>query len=167
MSLLRGGDAFPALELVEVGGTRRTIPAVFAGQYGVVLFSRGAGCRPCVEQLRAFQRGLRRLSAAGIAVVAVTADEEPITAELVARYGLTFPIGHSTDVGQIAAATGAFVTVDPPQLQTTGFVLDPDGKVVISVYSCGTLGQLLPDDVLELVRELPQHADATRQEAER
>lgn len=45
MSLLRGGDAFPALELVEVGGTRRTIPAVFAGQYGVVLFSRGAGCR--------------------------------------------------------------------------------------------------------------------------
>ena len=57
--------------------------------------------------------------------------------------------------------------MDPPQLQTTGFVLDPDGKVVISVYSCGTLGQLLPDDVLELVRELPQHADATRQEAER
>ena len=120
-----------------------------------------------MEQLRAFQRGLRRLSAAGIAVVAVTADEEPITAELVARYGLTFPIGHSTDVGQIAAATGAFVTVDPPQLQTTGFVLDPDGTVVISVYSCGTLGQLVPDDVLELIRELPQHADANRKRADR
>ena len=167
MSLLRGGDAFPALELLEVGGTRRTIPAVFAGQYGVVLFSRGAGCRSCVEQLRAFQRGLRRLSAAGISVVAVTADEEPITAELVARYGLTFPIGHSVDVEQITAATGAFVTVDPPQLQTTGFVLDPDGTVVISVYSCGTLGQLVPDDVLELIRELPQHADANRKQADR
>lgn len=130
-------------------------------------FSRGASCRSCVEQLRAFQRGLRRLSAVDIAVVALTADEEPMITELVSRYGLTFPIGHSTDVGQIAATTGAFVTMDPPQLQTTGFVLDPDGKVVISVYSCGTLGQLLPDDVLELVRELPQHADATRQEAER
>lgn len=43
MSLLRGGDAFPPLELVEVGGPRRTIPAEFAGQYSVVLLELSVG----------------------------------------------------------------------------------------------------------------------------
>ena len=41
-------------------------------------------------------------------------DYADTTAELVGEYGLTYPIGHSADVEQIAAATGAFVTVDPP-----------------------------------------------------
>jgi peroxiredoxin len=152
--LLRAGDEFPPLDLVQVGGGRLPIPTALAGRYGVVLFSRGGRCRSCVEQLRAFHRGLPRLDDAGIGVVVLTADDEDTTAELVGEYGLTYPIGHSADVEQIAAATGAFVTVDPPQLQTTGFVLDPAGAVLISVYSCGVLGQLLPDDVLDLVREI-------------
>jgi hypothetical protein len=33
-------------------------------------------------------------------------------------------------------------------------VLDPTGNVIISVCSCGAIGQLIPDDVLELVRDL-------------
>jgi hypothetical protein len=53
----------------------------------------------------------------------------------------------------IAEATGAFVTLEPPQLQSTGFVINPDGRVALSLYSCGAIGQLLPDDVLELVRD--------------
>jgi len=76
---------------------------------------------------------------------------------------LTYPIGHSADPATIADATGAFVTIDPPQLQSTGFVIDPDGKVAVSVYSCGAVGQLPPDDVLDLVRDA--HADQARAEA--
>ncbi|MGH7919118.1 MAG: hypothetical protein ACREQM_04115 [Candidatus Dormibacteraceae bacterium] len=37
----------------------------------------------------------------------------------------------------MARATGAFVNLDPTYLQSTGFVLDPAGKVVVSVYSSG------------------------------
>ena len=33
----------------------------------------------------------------------------------------------------------------------TGFVLDPDGNVVVSVYSSGAIGRLDPDDVAGLV----------------
>jgi hypothetical protein len=61
---------------------------------------------------------------------------------LAGRYGLTYAIGHSADPASIADATGAFVTLEPPQLQSTAFVIDPDGRVVLSLYPCGAIGQL-------------------------
>ena len=51
-----------------------------------------------------------------------------------------------------ADLTGAFVNPDQVYLQSTGFVLDPQGKVVVSVYSSGAIGRLVPDDVAGLVR---------------
>jgi hypothetical protein len=59
-----------------------------------------------------------------------------------------------------AAVTGAFVNPGPVHLQSTGFVLAPDGKMVVSVYSSGTIGRLLPEDVLDLVHYLREHAEA-------
>jgi hypothetical protein len=41
---------------------------------------------------------------------------------------------------------------------STGFVLDPAGKVVVSVYSSGAIGRLAPDDVAGLVRYVREHA---------
>jgi len=43
-------------------------------------------------------------------------------------------------------------------LQSTGFVLDPAGKVVVSVHSSGAIGRLVPDDVARLVRCVRKHA---------
>ena len=43
-------------------------------------------------------------------------------------------------------------------LQSTGFVLDPAGNVVVSVYSSGAIGRLVPDDVIGLVRYLREHS---------
>ena len=54
------------------------------------------------------------------------------------------------DARAIAGLTGAFVNPDPAYLQSTGFVLDPAGKVVVSVYSSGAIGRLVPDDVAGL-----------------
>ena len=42
MSLLNPGDTFPELMLTVPGGTTVTVPEAFAGQFGVVLFYRGA-----------------------------------------------------------------------------------------------------------------------------
>ena len=55
--------------------------------------------------------------------------------------------------------TGAFVNPDPVYLQSTGFVLDPEGKVIVSVYSSGAIGRLVPEDVIGLVRYLREHAN--------
>jgi hypothetical protein len=38
-----------------------------------------------------------------------------------------------------------------------GFVLDPAGKVVVSVYSSGAIGRLVPGDVTGLVRCVRGH----------
>ena len=45
-------------------------------------------------------------------------------------------------------------------LQSTGFVLDPAGRVVVSVYSSRAIGRLVPEDVINLVRYLREHAQA-------
>ena len=46
-------------------------------------------------------------------------------------------------------------------LQSTGFVLDPAGKVLVSAYSSGAIGRLVPDDVGGLVRYVRRHAAAS------
>lgn len=160
MPLLHPGDRFPTLDVPRAGGTL-ILPDALAGSFGVVLFYRGAWCPYCNAQLRAFQRATDALAGVGAKVVALSVDDQVTTDELVAKHGLTFPVGHSADAQAIAAATGAFVDPDRGFLQSTGFVLDPDGQVVVSVYSSGAIGRLVPDDVVGLVRYLAQHAAAS------
>jgi peroxiredoxin len=160
MPLLSPGDSFPALTLTPPGGPALTLPDALAGEFGVVLFFRGAWCPYCNAQLRAFQRACDSLEHTGIKVVALSVDNEPTTAELIAKHGLTFPVGHSADAAAVAGLTGAFVNPDPVFLQSTGFVLSPAGKVVVSVYSSGAIGRLVPEDVIGLVRYMRDHAAA-------
>jgi peroxiredoxin len=160
MPLLSPGDAFPRLSLSVPGGQAVQVPEAFAGHYGVLLFNRGAWCPYCNAQLRAFQRASATLADAGARVASLSVDDEATTAELIARYGLTFPVGFGADARAIAGLTGAFVNPDPVYLQSAGFVLDPRGKVVVSVYSSGAIGRLVPEDVAGLVRYTRQHAAA-------
>ena len=158
-ALLGPGDAFPFLHVTLPDRTLQ-VPGDLAGSYAAVLFYRGSWCPYCNAQLAAFQRALPQLTEAGIAVVALSVDDAPTTAALVAKRHLTFPVGSGADARAIAAATGAFVNEEPLHLQSTGFVLDPDGRVVVSVYSSGAIGRLAPEDVLGLVRYDRSHAAA-------
>jgi peroxiredoxin len=117
----------------------------------VILFNRGSWCPYCNAQLRAFQRHSEQFDGLDVKVVSLSVDDEPTARELIAKHGLTFPVGHSADAAAIHEATGAFVNADPVHLQSTGFVLDPDGNVIVSVYSSGAIGRLAPEDVAGLV----------------
>jgi len=143
------------------GGDTLTLPDALAGGFGVVLFYRGSWCPYCNAQLRAFQRASDKLAEVGAKVVALSVDDQATTAELIDKHGLTFQVGHSADARAVAEVTGAFVNDDPTFLQSTGFVLDPNGRVVISVYSSGAIGRLVPDDVVGLIRYLREHASAS------
>jgi peroxiredoxin len=160
MPLLSPGDTFPALPLTPPGQPPTAIPDAFDGGFGVVLFFRGAWCPYCNAQLRAFERAADSLAGLGTKVAALSVDDEPTTAGLVAKHGLTFPVGHSADAPAIAGLTGAFINPSPVYLQSTGFVLNPAGQVVVSVYSSGAIGRLVPDDVIGLIRYLREHAAA-------
>jgi peroxiredoxin len=158
MPLLNPGDPFPRLTISTTDGQTLTVPDAFAGSFGLVLFYRGAWCPYCNAQLRAFERAGEELASVGVKVAALSVDDKETTAALVAKHKLTFPVGYGAVAPAIASVTGAFVNPDPVYLQSTGFVLDPEGKVLVSVYSSGAIGRLVPDDVTGLVRYLREHA---------
>ena len=161
MPFLHPGDTFPQLTLNIAGAQAIQGPGWFADEFGVLLFNRGAWCPYCTAQLRAFQRAGDSLTQAGVQVAALWVNDEKTTAEFTAKHGLTFPLGHSADARAVAGLTGAFVNEDPLYLQSTGFVLDPQGQVIVSVYSSGAIGRLVPEDVIGLVRYLREHAAAS------
>jgi peroxiredoxin len=160
MPLLRSGDRFPDLTVALPGGDTLDLPGALAGDFAVVLFFRGSWCRYCIGQLRAFQRAKDKLAAVGARVVALSVDDEATTQALIDQHHLEFPVGHSADADAVGALTGAFVNAEPNHLQSTGFVLSPDGDVLVSVYSSGAIGRLVPEDVVGMVRHVREQAAA-------
>ena len=157
-SFLRNGDPFPAITVDAVGGGTIVVPDYLSGSYGVVLLYRGAWCPYCNAQLAAFSRAQDTLAALGVNVVAISADDAATSAATVEKYGIRFPVGHTANVDRIAAATGAYTSSEPTYFQSTGFVLDPGGRVIVAVYSSDAIGRLLPDDVAGFVRYVKSHA---------
>jgi peroxiredoxin len=160
MPLLKPGDHFPPITIRPVDGNPIDLPDVLAGHFAAILFNRGSWCPYCNAQLRAFQRSAETLDSLDVKIVSISVDDEATARELIAKHGLTFPVGHDADAAAIHEATGAFVNPEPVYLQSTGFVLDPDGNVVVSVYSSGAIGRLVPEDVAGLVRYIKSHQPA-------
>lgn len=158
MAVLSPGDVFPSLSIPQVGGGTITLPEDLAGSFGIVLVNRGSWCPYCNAQLKAFQRAQTELSSLNAKTISFSVDAEEAAATMVADAGLTYPIGHSVDADEIGDSIGAFVNRDPLHLQSTGFILAPDGTVVISVYSSGAIGRLNPDDVIGMLKYMAQHA---------
>jgi len=158
MTLLHPGEVIPPITLALPDGNTHALPEALTGRFGVVLFYRGSWRPFCKAQLRAFQRSFESLTSLGAGVVALSVDDQAATRKLVTKDGLGFPVGHSADAHAVAELTGAFVNTDPTFPQSTGFVLDPRGRVVVSVYSSGAIGRLVPENVLGLIRYLRERA---------
>jgi NAD(P)-dependent dehydrogenase (short-subunit alcohol dehydrogenase family)/peroxiredoxin len=154
---LHPGDTFPSLTITPADGQPLELPGALAGHFGVVLLYRGGWCPYCNAQLRAFRRAADQLADLDIRVVASSVDDEATTRQTIAKHGLEFPVGHDADADAVAAATGAFVNDAPRYLQSTGFVLDPGGRVIVSVYSSGAIGRLVPEDVIGLIKYVREH----------
>jgi hypothetical protein len=52
----------------------------------------------------------------------------------------------------------ACVNEDPLNVQSTGLVLGPDGRIVVRVYSSGAIGRLVPEDVIGVIDYEREHA---------
>jgi peroxiredoxin len=151
MPSLRNGDTFPSFTVDAVGGGTISLPGDLAGSFGAVLLYRGAWCPYCNAQLAGFSRAAGKFSELGIKVVALSVDDVATSAALVEKHGLGFPVGYGADADKVAAATGAYTNDNPRYLQSTGFVLDPSGKVITGVYSTAAIGRLVADDVAGFV----------------
>jgi peroxiredoxin len=162
---LQNGDRFPDLSISIVGGGQVVLPRDVEGLYSVILFYRGAWCPYCKAQLAAFARARASLQSIGVESVAVSVDDEAVSIALVDTMRLNFTVGFGVKADQISAATGAYVAEDAAYLQSTGFVLDKQGRILTSVYSSGAIGRLDPEDVAGFVRYIESH-DAAKTPAE-
>ncbi len=88
-----------------------------------------------------------------ITVVAASVDPADKVAELAAGLRIRYvKMLGGLDGHAVAGSTGAALqTGDRTFLHATGFLLDPDGKVVNSVYSSGPIGRFTANDVLKKV----------------
>ena len=154
---LQNSDRFPNLSISAVGGGEIVLPRDVEGAYAVILFYRGAWCPYCKAQLAAFARARASLRSIGVEIVALSVDDESVSAELVDRLRLNFPVGFGAKADEISAATGAYVAEDAAYLQSTGFVLDKQGRILTAVYSSGAIGRLVPEDVAGFVRYIESH----------
>lgn len=155
--MLNNGDRFPELTLPSLDERALVLPAELEGSFGVVLIYRGAWCPYCNAQLAGFARAADELAELGVKVVAFSVDDEETTRALVAKHRLPFRVGYGADADGVARLTGAYTNPEPHHLQTTGFVLDAQGRVVIAVYSSGAIGRLVAADVAGFVRYLKSH----------
>jgi peroxiredoxin len=156
--ILDTGDTFPDLKLRTLDGSEIQTKTGLKNPWNVVLFYRGSWCPFCKTQLKSFQNGLEKLTAEGIGVLAISVDPLEKAKETQKETGATFPIAYGVPVKETAEAVGAFYNSAPthtaPYLQSTGFIVGPDGRVVVSVYSSGAIGRLTWQDVLALVQNV-------------
>jgi len=157
--MLQNGDIFPSLTFARTGGGEIHLPGDLAGRFGVILFHRGSWCPYCNAQLAEFARAADTFAEEGIRVVSVSVDDREKSEALADKHKLGFPVGYGADVRAVSAATGAFVNEDPQCLQATGFVINPEGRIVTAVYSTRAIGRLMPTDVLNFVRHLKSLAN--------
>jgi peroxiredoxin len=156
--MLQNNDIFPSLTFARTGGGEIQLPGDLAGGFGVILFHRGSWCPYCNTQLAAFARATHKFAEEGIRVVSVSVDDREKSEALVEKHKLGFPVAYGADARAVSAVTGAFVNDNPVCLQATGFVLNPEGRIVTAVYSTRAIGRLLPDEVLNFVRHLKSSA---------
>ena len=89
----------------------------------------------------------------GITVVAASVDSVEKASGLAQgmRVGYVQVLGE-LDGPAVAEATGAAIqTGDRTFLHATGFLLDPDGIIVNTVYSSGPIGRFTANDILKKV----------------
>lgn len=158
MPRLENNQLFPALTLGTVAGGSLSLPGDLAGHFAAVLVYRGSWCPYCQAQLSAFQRAQARLAELDIATVALSVDDQATSAATVDKLGLEFPVAYGADAKELAGTLGSYLNEDPLYLQSTGFVLSPEGRVLTAVYSSGAIGRLVPEDVAGLVRYVREHA---------
>ena len=152
MTGLANGAKFPELTMDRVGGGKLKVPEEALGSYGVVLAYRGSWCMRCNEQLASYQRMLEELSSEDIRVTAFSTDDEENARKMVDDHQLEFPVGFGVDMAETAKTLEGYVNVEHQSLESSNFLLRPDGTIELSVYASSSVGRLTPQDVLDIVR---------------
>ncbi len=104
-----------------------------------------------------FEDDAERFRRREVRVVALSTDDRDDAREMRERTDFSFPILYGLDPAEIAERTGAFVHRDGRSyLHATAFILDPEGRVRLAVYSSGAVGRLRSGDALTIIQEMTE-----------
>lgn len=149
---LSDGDLFPYIEASHVDGGTMKLPVEVESRWAVLLFYRGDWCPYCRRQLSSFQEKYGAFEEEAVAVVALTADSREDAGRTRDKHGLAFPVLFGLDPPAVRDLTGAFLDADESYVQATSFILRPDSRVALGIYSTGAVGRLEAADALGFIR---------------
>jgi len=132
---LEAGAAFPPLSLPKVGGGDTKVGGNTGWQMLVVY--RGKHCPQCKRYLKGLDGMLDDYRAAGVEVVAASADPKEKAETEVAEEGWRFPVGYDLSQDQMRRL-GLYISnprsaeeTDRPFAEPGLFLLNPEGKAQI------------------------------------
>ncbi len=85
-------------------------------------------------------------------MVALSVDSEDDAKKMVDRHKLTYPVLYGLNPREIAVTIGGYINEEPPYLHPSGFILRPNGTIVLLVQSSGAIGRLVADDTVGLIQ---------------
>jgi hypothetical protein len=71
---------------------------------------------------------------------------------MVDRHTLTFPVLYGLNAREIMATIGGYINEEPLFLHPSGFILRPNGTIVLLVQSSGAIGRLVANDTVGLIQ---------------
>lgn len=105
-----------------------------------------------------FEKYMDEFNKRNIQVIAASTDALEHARETVDRYKLSFRVVYGLNAKEVSSRTGAFYDEKDGYLHATGYIINPEGKVVNGVYSTMAIGRLVPKDSLSLIDYLIKKA---------
>ena len=85
-------------------------------------------------------------------MVALSVDSEEDAKKMVDRHKLTYSVLYGLNAREIAATIGGYINEEPLFLHPSGFILRPNGTIVLLVQSSGAIGRLVANDTVGLIQ---------------
>ena len=77
---------------------------------------------------------------------------------MVDRHTLTFPVLYGLNARETMATIGGYINEEPLFLHPSGFILRPNGTIVLLVQSSGAIGRLVAEDTLRIIQHSQKQA---------
>lgn len=71
---------------------------------------------------------------------------------MVDRHKLTYPVLYGLNARETMATIGGYINEEPLYLHPSGFILRPDGTIVLLAQSSGAIGRLVANDTIGLIQ---------------
>ncbi len=85
-------------------------------------------------------------------MVALSVDSEEDAKKMVDHHKLTYSVLYGLNAREIAATIGGYINEEPLYLHPSGFILRPNGTIVLLVQSSGAIGRLVANDTVGLIQ---------------